>query len=59
MTCHCGSIALRQVGSKGFCKQHESEAFAEARKAKILQQSVAGLLALDHERQKVQERTMR
>ena len=58
MTCHCGSIALRHVGSQGFCKEHMAEAFAEAAKAKRLQQSIAGLLALDHERRKSDEHAL-
>ena len=58
MTCHCGSIALRHVGSQGFCKEHTAEAFAEAAKAKRLQQSIHGLLILDHQRQKEDERDL-
>ena len=58
MTCHCGSIALRHVGSLGFCKEHTAEAFAEAAKAKRLQQSIAGLLALDHQRRKTDEHAL-
>lgn len=50
MLCHCGSAAMRKVGSRGWCWAHESEAFKAAAIAKQQQQSIAGLLALDHER---------
>lgn len=49
MTCHCGSTALWYVGSKGFCRSHKAEAYTAAADAKRLQQSVNGLLALDHQ----------
>jgi len=49
-TCYCGGVALRHVGRRGFCKLHIPEAFEAAAEAKRLQQSVNGLLALDHER---------
>jgi len=50
MTCFCGAVALRHVNDEGFCKLHEKEAFAAAARDKKLQQSVQGLLALDHQR---------
>jgi len=56
MTCHCGNIALRHVGDQGFCKLHEREAFEAAARDKRLQQSIAGLLTLDHERRRRDER---
>lgn len=51
MTCHCGSIAIWYVGANGFCRAHKAEAYRAAAHDKKLQQSVAGLLALDHQRQ--------
>jgi hypothetical protein len=50
MTCKCGNVALWYVGSNGFCRAHKTEAYQAAAEAKQLQQSVAGLLALDHQR---------
>ena len=31
-----GKVALRKVGKKGYCEDHEAEAYAEARGAKNL-----------------------
>lgn len=50
MTCHCGSIAIWYVRNLGFCRAHKEEAYEAAARDKKLQQSVYGLLALDHER---------
>ena len=56
MFCQCGSVALRKVGKRGFCHAHEREAYQAAAEAKQLQQSVAGLLALDHQRRQRDQR---
>lgn len=55
MTCHCGSIAIWYVGANGFCRAHKAEAYRAAAHDKKLQQSVAGLIALDLERRKSDE----
>ena len=54
-TCYCGGVALRHVGRRGFCKLHIPEAFEAAAEAKQMQQSIAGLLALDHQRRRIDE----
>jgi len=50
MTCKCGSVALWYVGSKGFCREHKTEAYQAAAEAKKLQDSVNGLLILDRQK---------
>lgn len=59
MTCFCGAVALRHVGPEGFCKLHEKEAFEAAARDKRMQQSIAGLLARDHERRCRDEHELR
>ena len=56
MTCHCGKTAIWYVGSTGYCREHKTEAYAAAAKEKQLQNSVQGLLTLDHERRRRDER---
>ena len=58
-TCYCGGVALRHVNGTGYCKTHLPMAYEAAADAKRLQLSIAGLLELDHQRQKNHERTLR
>lgn len=58
MTCQCGNIAIWYVGSEGFCRAHKTEAYAAAARDKRLQESVHGLLILDHQRRKRDEREL-
>jgi len=58
LICSCGSVALWYVGSEGFCRAHKAEAYEAAARDKRLQQSIAGLLALDHQRKCKDEHEM-
>jgi len=58
MTCSCGATALWYVGSEGFCRAHKAEAYAAAARDKRLQQSLHGLVILDHQRRAQEEREL-